>query len=995
MAPAVPSADTTPKLPGQDQVAWTEVDPQQYLDSNPAVREQLSDTSPEAVLRFYLGTGQRLGHSPNRFFDEAWYRRAYPDVAAGLGRGPASGFDHYCRGGFRTYAPHWLFDERLYRRRNPDLTEDVLDAARMANGYDHYLRHGAREWRIGHPFFDAAFYQTQLDPDEARESAAEGPFQHYLRRIAAGRHEVRTSWYFDPLWYLAKYPDVAEAIARGVWRCALHHYLTNDTPTAFDPLPEFSESWYLARYPDIATAVERGDLRNGYRHFLLTGATELRSPSEAIDLRYYADHDAVRIALRAGETPDAFTHYLAIGRAQGLPTNPPPDERVTEGQAKTLFRRRAANLLPLYGRMPIDFACAGEPAVSVIMVAHNRFALTAMALASLRSNYAVDLELILVNSGSTDEIQHIGRYVLGARLLRFDTNIGFLRGCNAAMQCASADAVLLLNNDVELAPGAVAAALTRLRSDASIGAVGGKVIRTHGLLQEAGNIVWGDGATSGYLRGASPLVPEANFVRDVDFCSGVFLMLRRSWLDAVGGFDEAFAPAYYEDADLCLRIAAAGARVVYDPSVVIHHLEYGSVSSALASETAIARNVQTFVHKHRDLLSTRGLADSKTQVFARFAGPRRMRVLFIEDLVPLRMLGSGFVRSNDIIRTIASLGCQVTVFPVNDSPFEAAAVFSDMPDTVEVMYDRTLIDLPAFLAGRPGYYDVVWITRTHNLDRVRELIERATAAADRRPRLILDTEAIASQRTAMRAALADQATPFDFDAALREEFAHASMCAQVVAVSDQDAVTLRGLGLPRVAVIGHTRELQPTPRDFTSRAGMLFIGALHDMESPNYDGLCWFADQVLPLIERALRWETRLTVVGYTGEKVSLDRFRDNQRITLLGAVAHTERLYDTHRLFIAPTRYAAGTPYKIYEAASFGLPIVATDLLCRQMGWEDGVDLLTADSTDPAGFADRVVRLYRDPDLWQQLRDNALQRLRTENAQEQYATVVRTVLEG
>ena len=355
----------------------------------------MSDTSPAAVLRFYLDTGQTLGHSPNRYFDEVWYRR-YPDVAARLGHGPASGFDHYCRGGFSTRAPHWLFDERFYRRRHPDLTDDVLDAARMANGYDHFLRHGAKEWRIGHPLFDAAFYQAQLGPAEARDSAAAGPFHHYLRQIATSRHEIRTTPCFDPAWYLAKYPEVADAIAQGVWRCALHHYLTNDTPTAFDPLPEFSETWYLMHYPDIAAAVERGELRNGYRHFLVTGAAELRSPSEAIDLRYYAEHDAVRTALRTGDAPDAFTHYLAIGRAQGLPPIPPPEERVTEGQAKTLFRRRAANLLPLFGRMPIDFTCTGEPAVSVIMVVHDRHALTLMALASLRSNFAGDLELVLV-----------------------------------------------------------------------------------------------------------------------------------------------------------------------------------------------------------------------------------------------------------------------------------------------------------------------------------------------------------------------------------------------------------------------------------------------------------------------------------------------------------------------------------------------------------------------------------------------------------------------
>ena len=126
-------------------------------------------------------------------------------------------------------------------------------------------------------------------------------------------------------------------------------------------------------------------------------------------------------------------------------------------------------------------------------------------------------EIVVVDSGSTDETRAIARYVEGATIIRFEDNVGFLRGCNAALHAVSTPAVLFLNNDVELGPGAVPLALQRLHSDPRIGAVGGKVVRTHGLLQEAGNIIWRDGTTKGYLRDASPLSPEANFVRDVDF----------------------------------------------------------------------------------------------------------------------------------------------------------------------------------------------------------------------------------------------------------------------------------------------------------------------------------------------------------------------------------------------------------------------------------------------------------------------------------------------
>jgi len=234
---------------------------------------------------------------------------------------------------------------------------------------------------------------------------------------------------------------------------------------------------------------------------------------------------------------------------------------------------------------------------------------------------------------------------------------------------------------------------------------------------------------------------------------------------------------------------------------------------------------------------------------------------------------------------------------------------------------------------------------------------------------------------------------FDLDAAARWELRNGSFCDKIVTVNEAEAGLLRRLGLPGVSVIGHTRPIRPTPRPFAERSGMLFVGAIHHMDSPNYDSLCWFVDEVLPLIARQLTWQTRLTVVGYTGADVSLDRFRDHPRVTLRGAVTDLEPLYNAHRVFVAPTRIAAGVPYKVHEAASFGLPVVATDLLRRQLGWEDGVELLAAGAADPAAFARNVVAVQRDEALWLRLRDAALKRVRQDNNREVYAAAITDVL--
>ena len=115
---------------------------------------------------------------------------------------------------------------------------------------------------------------------------------------------------------------------------------------------------------------------------------------------------------------------------------------ISEAAAQLLFRRKGEILSPSFGRRTLDFSCRDRAELSVLMVLHNRLSLTLMALSSLRENFPGAIELFLVDFGSTDETRHIGQYVSGAHVLRFDSNIGYLCGCNAGLQLSSADFVL-------------------------------------------------------------------------------------------------------------------------------------------------------------------------------------------------------------------------------------------------------------------------------------------------------------------------------------------------------------------------------------------------------------------------------------------------------------------------------------------------------------------------------------------------------------------------
>ena len=78
-------------------------------------------------------------------------------------------------------------------------------------------------------------------------------------------------------------------------------------------------------------------------------------------------------------------------------------------------------------------------------------------------------------------------------------------------------------------------------------------------------------------------------------------MIPRELFTKLGGLDEAFVPAYYEETDLCMRIRAAGYRILYEPSIEISHFEFGSSSFSDAAP-ALQRNFQIFKKRHGNRL---------------------------------------------------------------------------------------------------------------------------------------------------------------------------------------------------------------------------------------------------------------------------------------------------------------------------------------------------------------------------------------------------------
>ena len=198
----------------------------------------------------------------------------------------------------------------------------------------------------------------------------------------------------------------------------------------------------------------------------------------------------------------------------------------TEFAAKAVFTELAqAELFEfLASDERLSFPETQMPDISVVVVLWNQAHLTLRCLRALLAQIGPSIEVVLVDNASSDETSSLLSRLDGVRVLTSKTNEGFLLGCNRGASASRGRAILLLNSDAFVRQGALAAALKTLDSNQEVGAVGGRLVLPSGRLQEAGSIIWSDASTAGYGRGLPEQAGVAMFRREVDYCSGAFLL---------------------------------------------------------------------------------------------------------------------------------------------------------------------------------------------------------------------------------------------------------------------------------------------------------------------------------------------------------------------------------------------------------------------------------------------------------------------------------------
>jgi len=214
---------------------------------------------------------------------------------------------------------------------------------------------------------------------------------------------------------------------------------------------------------------------------------------------------------------------------------------------------------------------------SLVVLAWNRWELTAACLESLAATDLGASEVLVVDNGSTDETPQRLAEIGWIRVVTLPENVGFVRGNNAGIAAAApGNDVVLLNNDLLFTQ---ADWLPRLAAcaagDPRIGVVGCRLRLPDGRLLHAGTYILPDTLWGQQVGALEKEIGQFPGVREVEGIVFACAYVKREVIDAIGGLALDFE-SYFEDTDYCLRARAAGFSTVVCGDVTLVHDEHGS-----------------------------------------------------------------------------------------------------------------------------------------------------------------------------------------------------------------------------------------------------------------------------------------------------------------------------------------------------------------------------------------------------------------------------------
>ncbi|NDB95526.1 MAG: glycosyltransferase [Verrucomicrobia bacterium] len=720
----------------------------------------------------------------------------------------------------------------------------------------------------------------------------------------------------------------------------------------------FDREWYLRQYPEL-----RGTQVDLIEHYLTTGTAQDRSKSEREKeknflkiLPYLENTHGESCADRIKNIYHLFLLDKKRPKASGVFLKKRPDSvtMLMEELAVSVRKHRQKLCLP--------------PRASIIIPMYEQVLYTLGCLVALiESDAQVPFEIIVADDCSSPATRKLLQSLpVPIRISISRTNQGFVRNCNQAARLARGEFLVFLNNDMLVLPGWLDNLIETFELHPRCGIAGSKLLNYDGTLQEAGGIFWKDGSAWNYGRGSDPDLPEFNYCRTVDYCSGASICLRKRDWDEMGGFDEMYERAYCEDADLSFRMRRdKGLDTFYNPFSVGIHLE--GVSSGTDTRTGEKAyqvvNQKKFFSRWKRTLEAEHESNGGNVFKARGRTRQRKTVLIADHYIPEEDKDAGSRTMSQITRLFLKNNADVVLWPQNLNYIKKYAQGFQKAG-VQVIYNTNRnLQLSQWLSENKKYIHSYFIARPQVLEDFLKIIDPTTS------KIFFYGMDVHHLR------LESQLKNDPDNEKLRQEKNHWEKTEKKLwkkvsfllypsknetkYISDFLKNKRKNFEVRTMPVFYWESFTDKKSLTVKNRTGLFYVAGFS--HPPNVEGILWFVDKVFPLVLQKMP-NCILKIAG-SNLPAQVENLK-NKNIQILGYISEKQLKlnYLNTRVAIAPLLSGAGMKGKVAEALRHGVPMVTTSFGAQ--GFEDGKGVVAA-FNDLHGMAEKILELLRDENKW------------------------------
>lgn len=603
---------------------------------------------------------------------------------------------------------------------------------------------------------------------------------------------------------------------------------------------------------------------------------------------------------------------------------------------------------------PLVISQSDHVFVSIVIYAYNNWHLTQKCIWSIvNTTQNINYEIILADDNSRDETRLAKERINGLKIHNNSVDLGYLETCNIAAQKTGGQHIVFLHNDVQVKEGWLENLLKVLDQDPLVGIAGSKVLFPNGKLQEAGGIIWKDGVLATYGRTEDAAMPEHNYMKEVDYVSGVSFIIRKKIWDEIGGFDTKYSPAYYEDADISFETRRRGYKVIYQPkSVAIHSEEqiYGS-ESKYDLLNFVEINRKKFIQKWSAQLENQNLKCEKSIFRARDRSHAKKTLLIIDHYVPHFDQDAGSKSTFQYLKLFNKMGFNIKF--IGDNFFKHEPYTSYLQDLgIEVLYGNYYQNnWKNWIKDNAEHIDYIYLHRPHISIKYIDFCRKYTQA-----KILYQCHDLHFIRTEEQYKVTGNRKHLKESRSWKDMEEKIFQNVDAVLTFSKKELSLLQARYPEMTVCQIPLYIYDTIPDIeydpANRNDLFFVGGFR--HSPNVDGILWFVKNVFPQIKEKIQ-DLNFLIAG-SNPPDEIQKLQSDS-IRILGYVSEEklEKLYSTTKLAVVPLLYGAGIKGKTIEAMYYGVPVLTT-----KYGIEGvhGLENLITPSNTPQDMIDQAVKL-------------------------------------